>query len=166
MDLDEIERLLNLMREHDLVEIELEDPEHGTRLRLRKAAPAPVLNNPQVMAGGAGAPHPVLEPVRAPEGVQPPGTSEISAEEEADRAKLAEVPSPMVGTFYRSPSPEADSFVEVGEQIDVDSVICIIEAMKVMNVIKAEVAGEVVDILVQIGEAVEYGQPLFLIRTG
>jgi acetyl-CoA carboxylase biotin carboxyl carrier protein len=75
-----------------------------------------------------------------------------------------EIPSPMVGTFYRSPSPDASPYVEVGDRIGKDSPICIVEAMKVMNEIKAEVEGEILEILVQNGEPVEFGQPLFLVR--
>ncbi|MEM7014754.1 MAG: acetyl-CoA carboxylase biotin carboxyl carrier protein, partial [Verrucomicrobiota bacterium] len=75
------------------------------------------------------------------------------------------ITSPLVGTFYRSPSPEASSFVEVGSHIDVDQVLCIVEAMKVMNEIKSDVAGEVLEVLVENGEPVEYGQPLFLVKT-
>ena len=99
-------------------------------------------------------------------GMQVPSGAPAAEDEEADdRANLTEVPSPMVGTFYRAASPENDSFVEVGAVIDDETVVCIIEAMKVMNEIKAEVTGEVVEILVQNGEAVEFSQPLFLVRT-
>jgi acetyl-CoA carboxylase biotin carboxyl carrier protein len=75
------------------------------------------------------------------------------------------IPSPMVGTFYRAGSPEAEPFVSVGTRITPDKVLCIIEAMKVMNEIKAEVAGEIVEILAENGEPVEFGQPLFLVKT-
>ena len=164
MDLEKIEKLLELMREHEIVEVEYEEPETGARLKLKKALPPPAPS------------HPVLTPTLALpsqfEGgmpVQlPPRAGPIPAAEpveQDDRANLTEVPSPMVGTFYRAASPDNDAFVEVGAIIDEESVICIIEAMKVMNEIKAEVAGEVVEILVQNGEAVEYAQPLFLIRT-
>jgi len=167
MDLEEVKRLMELMKEHDLVEVEIENPEQGDRIRLRKAdaransQPNPVLNpmiavptSPAPPAAGGGAPAPA--PVYA-EG-EP-------AAQEKERANLVEVPSPMVGTFYRASSPDSDPFVEVGSTIEEDTVVCIIEAMKVMNEVKADVAGEVVEILVQNGEAVEFGQPLFLIRT-
>ena len=163
MDLNEIERILELMREHEILEVELEDPEKGMRLKLKKAGPSPY-------------PHPVLAPTvtalpyEMPVGAGGGGVSSPSTAAapppEAEPSNLEEVPSPMVGTFYRASSPDSEPFTEVGDTIDVDSVICIIEAMKVMNEIKAEVAGEVVEILVQNGEAVEFGQPLFLIRTG
>ncbi|MHC4472661.1 MAG: acetyl-CoA carboxylase biotin carboxyl carrier protein [Planctomycetota bacterium] len=158
MDLKEVERVLELMKQHDLVEVELEDPEKGTRIRLRKAGAEtnshPVVTPTIAIPATAAEIAPVANP-----------TPVAEAGQEEDRANLMEVPSPMVGTFYRAPSPDADPFVEVGDTIDLESVVCIIEAMKVMNEIKAEVAGEVVEILVQNGEAVEFGQPLFLIRT-
>ena len=160
MDLKEVERVLELMKDHDLVEVELEDTEKGTRIRLKKAGP--VANS-----------HPVLTPALALPAISPDvvqvanfAPAAVEAPADIDRANLEEVPSPMVGTFYRAPSPDADPFVEVGDKIEAETVICIIEAMKVMNEIKAEVAGEAVEILVQNGEAVEFGQPLFLIRTG
>lgn len=163
MDLDKIEKLLELMREHEIVEVEYEDPEAGTRLKLKKAVPPPPAPS-----------HPVLTPTLAlpsqldhgmqmmPQYAQ--AAAPVNAQDE-ERANLTEVPSPMVGTFYRAASPENDPFVEVGAVITDESVVCIIEAMKVMNEIKAEVAGEIVEILVQNGEAVEFGQPLFLVRT-
>jgi acetyl-CoA carboxylase biotin carboxyl carrier protein len=87
-----------------------------------------------------------------------------AASSSAKETNGVEIPSPMVGTFYRSPSPDASPYVEVGDRIGKDSPICIVEAMKVMNEIKAEVEGEILEILVQNGEPVEFGQPLFLIR--
>jgi acetyl-CoA carboxylase biotin carboxyl carrier protein len=170
MDLNEIERLLELMREHDIVECEFfEKGEDGARLKLKKATPP----EPQPAPS-----HPVLTPALAipAQGAVPPAPAPAAppaaapaaaAEEEVDeeRANLTEVPSPMVGTFYRAASPDSEPFCEVGTVITDETVVCIIEAMKVMNEIKAEVAGEVVEILVQNGEAVEFGQPLFLIRT-
>ena len=164
MDLEKIEKLLELMREHEIVEVEYEDPEAGTRLKLKKAQPPPPS-------------HPILTPTLAlpaqmegalaiaPQAFSAPAPAAGEPAEDDERANLTEVPSPMVGTFYRAASPDNDAFVEVGAVITDESVVCIIEAMKVMNEIKAEVAGEVVEILVQNGEAVEFGQPLFLVRT-
>ncbi|MFI5403057.1 MAG: acetyl-CoA carboxylase biotin carboxyl carrier protein, partial [Planctomycetota bacterium] len=79
---------------------------------------------------------------------------------------LHTIKAPMVGTFYRSPSPEADSYADVGSRVSQESVVCILEAMKVMNEIKAECSGEIVKVCVQNGEAVEYDQPLFLVKPG
>jgi acetyl-CoA carboxylase biotin carboxyl carrier protein len=168
MDLDEVKRLMELMKEHDLVEVEIENPEKGDRIRLKKAdaqansQPHPVLN-PMI---AVPAPAPAPAPAAAPPPPAPVFAESPAAPAEGESANLLEVPSPMVGTFYRAVSPESDPFVEVGDRIDEETVVCIIEAMKVMNEVKADVAGEVVEILVQNGEAVEYGQPLFLIRTG
>ena len=167
MDLNDVERLMRLMKENDLVEIELEDPEQGSRIRLKRATPQmnqhPVLS--PTFAVPAAAPVDLMSYAPpAPATAVAPGAAGAEAESD-DRSNLLEVPSPMVGSFYRSPSPDADSFVEVGDRIDEESVVCIIEAMKVMNEIKAKVSGELVEILVENGEAVEFGQPLFLLRT-
>jgi acetyl-CoA carboxylase biotin carboxyl carrier protein len=78
---------------------------------------------------------------------------------------IEEITSPMIGTFYRAPAPDADPFADVGKRVDDESVVCIIEAMKVMNEIKAECVGEIVEVLVENGEPVEFGQPLFLVKT-
>ena len=158
MDIDELERILTLMREFELAEMEIEDPERGTRIRLKKSGPAPM--------GMAVPSHGMTLPVMAerPATGAVPAAVEVAAES-PDNGNLVEVPSPMVGTFYRASSPDSEAFVEVGDEIDEETVVCIVEAMKVMNEIKAEVAGEVVEILVANGEAVEYGQPLLLVRT-
>ncbi|MCU0726111.1 MAG: acetyl-CoA carboxylase biotin carboxyl carrier protein [Planctomycetes bacterium] len=156
MDLKEIERILELMRQHDLVEVELSDPEKGLHLKMKKAGP--VVNSHPVAAPLMAVPTAMAAAPVAMGGVPVP------AEKAEKDPRLAEVPSPMVGTFYRASSPDSNPFVEVGQRIAEETVICIIEAMKVMNEIKAEVGGEVVEILVQNGEAVEFGQPLFLIR--
>jgi acetyl-CoA carboxylase biotin carboxyl carrier protein len=168
MELKDVERLMQLMKEHDLVEVELEGPEEGSRIRLKKATPQ--VNSHPVLTPTLAVPAPMTAPVEMVPGAAPaapaaaPPTDPAYAEPEQP-SNVLEVPSPMVGSFYRAASPDADPFVDVGDRIDEESVVCIIEAMKVMNEIKAEVSGEVVEILVQNGEAVEFGQPLFLIRT-
>jgi acetyl-CoA carboxylase biotin carboxyl carrier protein len=96
-----------------------------------------------------------VNPQAGPEAAAPP----------AKDANIHEFKSPMVGTFYRAPSPESPPYVTEGDRVSKEAVLCIIEAMKVMNEIKAEISGEIVEILVENGEAVEFGQPLFLIRT-
>ncbi len=157
MDIAELKKLVKLMNENDLVELEIQ--EQGSTVRLRKtptapsfvsaAAAAPLL---QATAGASGvaAPAPAPAAPAAPAG-PPPGTVEIR--------------SPIVGTFYKSPSPEAAPYVGVGDRVKPDSVVCIVEAMKVMNEIKAEVAGEIVEVLIDNGESVEFDQPLFRVRT-
>ena len=152
MDITELEKLVKLMNENDLVELEIE--EEGATVRLRKA---PAMNSyPQApVAYLQGAPSAPAGPApgappAAPTG-PPPGTVEIR--------------SPIVGTFYKSPSPESPAYVNAGDRVKPDSVVCIVEAMKVMNEIKAEVAGEVVEVLVENGQPVEFDQPLFRVKT-
>jgi acetyl-CoA carboxylase biotin carboxyl carrier protein len=151
LDLAEVRRLVNLMETKELAEVEIEL--EGKRVRVVRA--------------GAGGPVVTAQPAAAPLAAAPAPAAAAApaAEAAAEPAKRgAEIPSPMVGTFYRSPSPDAAPFAEVGDRIGKESVVCIIEAMKVMNEIKAEMDGEILEILVQNGEPVEFGQPLFLIR--
>jgi acetyl-CoA carboxylase biotin carboxyl carrier protein len=151
MDLKEVLKLLELMEEHGLDEIEVE--EGGTRIKLRK--------------GGAGPLHvpvPVPSPAVAQAGNPAPTATSAGAAEAVAPEDRIEIRSPMVGTFYRAAAPDAEPFVSVGDRVTPDTVVCIIEAMKVMNEIRAEAEGEVVQILVESGEAVEYGQPLMVLR--
>jgi acetyl-CoA carboxylase biotin carboxyl carrier protein len=146
LDLAELKRLVALMRANDLYEVEME--EEGRRVR--------------VVRGGAPAvSYAAAAPAVAP---QPAAALAAAAPAAAKESRGIEIPSPMVGTFYRSPSPDASPYVEVGDRIGKDTPVCIVEAMKVMNEIKAEVEGEILEILVQNGEPVEFGQPLFLVR--
>ena len=138
-----IEEMLELMENRGLVELEMEH--QGLRIRLKKASSSPT---PQVVEYIAGAPHPIT-----------PGGQK--AAEETHRVIIN---SPMVGTFYRTPAPDAPPFVEAGQDIEVGQVVCIIEAMKLMNEIKSETAGRVLDVLVENGSPVEFGQPLFAIE--
>ena len=154
MNLDEIKNILRLMEDHKLVEFEHEDG--GTRLKLRRAddrpAPAP--------------PAPIVVPMAAaPVAVAAPAPAAGAAPAATERpANWVEFKSPLVGTFYRSPKPDADSFCNPGDEVGPEKVICIIEAMKVMNEIKAEMAGIIREILVKNGQAVEYGETLFWIE--
>jgi acetyl-CoA carboxylase biotin carboxyl carrier protein len=152
MDLNEIRKILELMDANQLVEFEYE--EQGRKIRLRRpdsgvaAAPAP-----------APAPAGVTRPAPAapPAAAAPPPVAERSA-------NLVDFKSPLVGTFYRSSKPDSDPFVNVGDEVAADKVLCIIEAMKVMNEIKAEMGGVIRDILVKNGQAVEFGEVLFQIE--
>jgi len=146
MDLKQVVKLLELMEGHGLDEVEVEDGK--VRIRLRKG-------------GGLSAQVPIAVPAAAPVANNP---TPAPATEPAAKEDTVEIRSPMVGTFYRAASPDAEPFVSVGDHVSADTVICIIEAMKVMNEIKAEAEGEVVQILVENGEAVEYGQPLMILR--
>lgn len=143
-----IEEMLQLMDSRGLVELELEH--HGMRVRLKKAGPT---SGPQLVEYVTG----VAQP-SAPPAVTPPATS---AAEDTERRIV--IKSPMVGTLYRAPAPDAPPFVEVGQEIETGQVVCIIEAMKLMNEIKAEVTGRIAEVLVENGEPVEFGQPLFAV---
>jgi acetyl-CoA carboxylase biotin carboxyl carrier protein len=154
VNMDELRELITLLRENGLAELELENS--GFRVRLRRESAisesAPV----------ASVPHPASAPAPAAAGPAHPGTQATTAA--AQDQDLHIISSPIVGTFYRSPSPSADAFVKIGSNVDNDTVVCIIEAMKLMNEIQAETSGEVVKIYVENGQPVEYGQPLFGIQ--
>jgi len=152
MDLERVKEILALMDAHDLSEIELEDGEVRIRLKKRGA------NGEGV--GGTVAVMPSIVQAAPPQAAL--GTASEPPPEPKD--ETVEIRSPMVGTFYRSSGPGKDPFVTVGDTVSEDTVVCIIEAMKVMNEIKAEIEGAVVEILVESGEALEYGQPLMLVK--
>ena len=149
MNIKEIKEMINLMNENNLMELEVE--KDGMRIRLKKTSSGtemiqgPIVSERYSVAAEALA---------------------RGAAEPAEKAgvKTVEIKAPMVGTFYRAPSPEAPPFVEAGQIIDVGQVICIIEAMKLMNEIKAEVKGKLLEVLVDNAEPVEFGQPMFLIE--
>ena len=160
MDLNLLRKLVRLMERGELAELDIADEKAGLKIHLRRteeqSVQAPTV---QVVGGHSMAPQPqqmsATAPAAigaAPAGGPPPG--------------MVEFTSPMVGTFYRAASPDSEPFSEVGTRINAESVLCIVEAMKVMNEIKAEMSGEVVEILVENGEPIEFGQPLFLIKKG
>ncbi|MDR0727592.1 MAG: acetyl-CoA carboxylase biotin carboxyl carrier protein [Puniceicoccales bacterium] len=149
MDNEEIEKLAALIKAYELEEIELE--RDGTRVRLCRRK----FQEPGVPIYGV-MPHAIGFP---PQGITPPVPQQSEPE-----ASILTITSPMVGTFYRSPAPGRPAFVEIGSSIQANTVVCIIEAMKVLNEIPAEVTGTVVDVLVKDGQAVEYGQSLFKVR--
>ena len=165
VNMDELRELIALLRENGLAEFELEN--EGFRVRLRRESstdsPAP---QPGAVNTSFTSPAQVDVPVAektAPSVVHHPGAqAETAASVDHD---LHIISSPIVGTFYRSPSPTAEPFVKIGSNVEPDTVVCIIEAMKLMNEIQAEAAGEIVKIYVENGQPVEYGQPLFGIRS-
>ena len=165
MEFSDIERILELVREHELAEFELE--RDGLKLRIRKsgASPSYVVHAPAPPAVPAA---PASQAPAATAPAAPAATSPAAAAEEADTTavELAVVKSPIVGTFYRSPEPGAAAFVEVGDRVKKDQVLCIIEAMKLMNEITSEYDGEIASIYVENGKPVQYGERLFAIRTG
>jgi acetyl-CoA carboxylase biotin carboxyl carrier protein len=163
MDFSEIERILALVREHDLAEFELE--RDGLKLRVRKAGVVPTLHAAPMAPMPQMPMMPPLQPaaVAAPQPV-PAAGSGPGLDDEAS-LELAVVKSPIVGTFYRSPEPGAPAFVEIGQQVKKDQVLCIIEAMKLMNEITSEYDGEIVNAYVENGKPVQYGERLFAIKT-
>jgi acetyl-CoA carboxylase biotin carboxyl carrier protein len=160
MDFTDIEKILQLVKEHDLAEFELE--REGLKLRVRKAGAVPTFHA-SPMTPMPAAPMSVAVPQALP-GAAPQAVPAPAGEPE-DAVELAVVKSPIVGTFYRSPEPGAPSFVEVGQRVKKDQVLCIIEAMKLMNEITSEYDGEIVSAYVENGKPVQYGERLFAIRT-
>jgi acetyl-CoA carboxylase biotin carboxyl carrier protein len=152
LDIKLIKQVVDLMKRSDICEFEFE--EDGFKLRLSsKGSDAPqVIQAAPAQQTAAPFPSaaPAAEPANAP-AIEEPG--------------IAVIKSPMVGTFYRAASPESPAFADVGTKAGSDSIVCIIEAMKVMNEIQAEMSGTITEVLVENGDAVEYGQPLFKIKT-
>jgi acetyl-CoA carboxylase biotin carboxyl carrier protein len=155
VDLKDIKAIIDLMKKNSITEFELEEKDSKLRLKrgLNGFSPATQADDtvqiiPQTVSAPASSPAVPM----APPALLAANSGEI------------DIKSPMIGTFYRSPSPESASYLEVGTEVNPDSVVCIIEAMKVMNEIKAEVKGVVTQILVENGKPVEFGQPLFKIR--
>jgi acetyl-CoA carboxylase biotin carboxyl carrier protein len=174
MNLDELKQILDLVREHELSEFEIEHD--GLRLKIRKDVVTGVVS---ALPGGAPLPAGASSPsAHAATGAgaasttaasgPPAATAEgpaLDAGAAADDVELAVVKSPIVGTFYRAPEPSAPNFVEVGSTVKKGQVLCIIEAMKLMNEIDSEYDGEIANIYVENGQAVQYGERLYAIRT-
>jgi len=161
MDLNYLKKLIKMLDVSNLAEIEIE--EEGTKLKLSKPKPKIAVNPNPVQI-------PVVQNQQVPSVIETPqvSTSIVPAEAEEKETLIPEnvyeVKSPMVGTFYRTPSPDADPYVSVGDNVNKGSVLCIIEAMKLMNEIESEVSGKILKILVENEQAIEYNQPLFLIE--
>ena len=146
--IDKVKQLISIMNENELSEIEIQ--EDVTKIRIKKGNGGDIRAIPSVVA-------PVALPTRVES-----GQDAVAAPKEV--GNFAEIVSPMVGTFYRASAPGADPCVNVGDTINEETVVCIIEAMKIMNEVKAEMTGEVVEAYVTDGEAVEFGQPLFRVK--
>jgi len=153
MDLRKLKKLIDLVEESGIAEIEVTEGEEKVRITRATAAPAPVYAAPAQVA----VPAPV--PAAAPAAAAAPAPAAPAARDLSNAQK-----SPMVGTFYRAPGPNAAAFVEVGQQVKAGDTLCIIEAMKLMNEIEAEKSGTVKEILVENGTPVEFGEPLFIIE--
>src|SRR3989338_1473293 len=150
MNLKEIKEMINLMNENDLTEIEIE--REGTKIKIKKAS------SEDQHGFRRHPPEFKVEAIPAPRAAE-----EKSVNDNPKTSKGTVISSPMVGTFYRAPSPESASFAETGQVVEVGQVVCIIEAMKLMNEIKSEILARVVEIAVQNAEPVEFGQTLFIL---
>jgi acetyl-CoA carboxylase biotin carboxyl carrier protein len=151
VDLKDIKAIIDLMKKNSITEFELERQDSKIRLKRGLNGGTPAMQYDEPTIAGTAPLIPTIATVPAAT-LSPVATGEI------------DIKSPMIGTFYRAPSPEAGNYVEVGTEVNADTVVCIIEAMKVMNEIKAEVKGVVTHILVENAKPVEFGQPLFRIR--
>ena len=153
MDLKDIKAIIDLMKKNSVTEFELEKQDFKIKLKrgTNGGGPPASFDEPQAMVYSQAAPlGGSAAPIAAP--AVAPATGEL------------EIKSPMIGTFYRAPSPEAGSYIEVGMEVTPDTVVCIIEAMKVMNEIKAEAKGVITQVLLENAKPVEFGQPLFKLR--
>ncbi|EHS7182418.1 TPA: acetyl-CoA carboxylase biotin carboxyl carrier protein [Staphylococcus pseudintermedius] len=153
MNFKEIKELINILDNSNLTEISIEDK--GTTINLKKEK--------EIVTQQISAPQQMVAPTVTAEPVQVNAALVDTPTTEAD-ASLKTITAPMVGTFYKSPSPEESAYVQIGDQVTPDTTVCILEAMKLFNEIQAEVAGEIVEILVEDGQMVEYGQALFKVK--
>lgn len=151
MDLKDIKAIIDLMRKNSVSEFELEKQDF--KIRLKRGTNG---------GGGSYDDGPAVTFVQPPVAIAAPAP--VAAVPVAPVSNEVEIKSPMIGTFYRAPSPESASYVEVGTDVNPDTVVCIIEAMKVMNEIKAEAKGVITQVLIENAKPVEFGQPLFKIR--
>ena len=152
MDIRKVKKLIELLEESDVAEIEIHEGEESVRISRSSSAAAPaVFAAPAAVAAA---------PAAAP-AAPPPASADSSKEPEEPAGHL--IRSPMVGTFYRAPSPEAKVFVEEGQAVTKGDTLCIIEAMKILNQIETDASGKVIEVLVENGQPVEYNQPLFII---
>jgi acetyl-CoA carboxylase biotin carboxyl carrier protein len=150
-DVERLRELVELMKCHELSEVDLQNEQHRIRLR-RGRTGGRYVEAPDVHVAPAPAPAPLPGPVAAPAPA-------------AHNPNLVTINSPMVGTFYGRPNPESEPFVKVGDHVGPETVVCIIEAMKVFNEIQAEVSGQIVAVLVDTEESVDFGKPLFRVDT-
>jgi acetyl-CoA carboxylase biotin carboxyl carrier protein len=158
LEFEDIERILELVKQHELAEFELE--RDGLKIRVRKASAAfPPLAAPVQVSQAT----PTVVPPPSTAAAPPSGSLPVDADDAA--VELAVVKSPIVGTFYRAPEPGSPPFVEIGQHVTKDQVLCIIEAMKLMNEITSEYDGEIVSAYVENGQPVQYGERLFAIKT-
>lgn len=159
MNLKDIEKIVKIMDDHGLVQLKLEQDD--TKLELKKGGDIDMEAVQRLLASSAATAYP------SPAVAAAPSMADVAGEAASAGlpAGVEEITSPMVGTFYTAEKPESDPFVKVGDKVAADTTVCIVEAMKVFNEIKAEIAGEIVEILVENGTPVQYGEPLFHVKT-
>jgi acetyl-CoA carboxylase biotin carboxyl carrier protein len=164
LDLKQIKQVIDLMKRSDLTAFELE--EEGFKIKIKRGADAVPLVHTSRIASTTYADAPLIEAVAAPRAQAAAASASTSpaGNPGGDEAGIAYIKSPMVGTFYRASSPESKPFAEIGTKVSETSVVCIIEAMKIMNEIQSELKGSVVEVLVENGQPVEYGQKLFKVK--
>jgi len=164
--LQELRELVEFLKANGIAQFEMEQEDLKIALTFEGSAPAPAASGldmtqfAQLMAAQRGPSAPVAA---APVASAPVAAAPVVAAD--PHAGLHIVKSPIVGTFYNSPSPDSDAFVSVGDKVEVGKVLCIVEAMKLMNEIESDAAGEIVEVLVKPGQPVEYGQPLFAVKA-
>jgi len=156
MDLKDIKAIIDLMKRNDLAEFQME--KEGFKIRIKRGTEGFAQSMVRTVEA-------MPAPAALPAGSTPTVGGAFQTLPTAPSANVKEIVSPMVGTFYRAPSPDAASFVEVGQQVDEETVVCIIEAMKVMNEIKAEVKGIITEVAAENGKPVEFGQALFKVKV-
>ncbi|NMO96880.1 acetyl-CoA carboxylase biotin carboxyl carrier protein [Paenibacillus lemnae] len=159
-NLNEIKELIELVDQTSVQELEIEN--EGTRLSIKKPGNPEVISYQAAPQAYAAPPQAVVQAAPQAPPQSTPGQDQPAAVDTT--SSLHKIVSPMVGTFYSSPSPEAAPYVSKGDKVDVKSTVCIIEAMKLMNELEAEIKGEIVEVLAQNGQLVEFGQPLFLVK--
>ena len=167
LDIRKLKELIRLMVENELTEIDLKDEKETVSLR-REGSQAPVVQVSPALAAPPAAPAPVAPAAPAPPTPAPaapaPAAAPAAEPSPADTSNLEQITSPMVGTFYSAAKPESPAFANVGDTVTADTTVCIVEAMKIFNEIKAEQSGVIEKVLVSNGDSVEFGQALFLVR--
>lgn len=166
LDIRKLKELIRLMVENELTEVDLKDEKETVSLR-REGSQAPVVQMSPAPAAPPAAPAPVAPAAAAPApapAAPAPAAAPASEPSPADTSNLEQITSPMVGTFYSAAKPESPAFANVGDTVTADTTVCIVEAMKIFNEIKAEQSGVIEKVLVSNGDSVEFGQALFLVR--
>ncbi|MBS8264846.1 acetyl-CoA carboxylase biotin carboxyl carrier protein [Mesobacillus boroniphilus] len=163
LKVQEIRELIKLVDQSSIDEFSYEY--EGSKIKMKKHGAVKSVVEHVQPAAPAPQPVPAVQETQRPEPkVEAAAVQEVKQEEVQDTSNLHKIVSPMVGTFYQSSSPEADAYVKAGSKVSKDSIVCIVEAMKLFNEIEAEVNGEIVEVLVKDGQLVEYGQALFLVK--